>query len=143
MSMTIPVWVLLGFAGWTLVSLIASVGIHRWSRILTRRVEISAFRAPDAYQGTALYQRAMRAHANCVENLPVYGAIVLGIVATGIGSPVLDRLALLLLGARVFHTLVHILFEQTSLVVSIRFTFFLTQVVCMFWMGAYVAAAAL
>src|SRR5689334_5113133 len=31
-TMTIPVWVLLGFAGWTLLILLLSVGIYRWSR---------------------------------------------------------------------------------------------------------------
>lgn len=33
--MTVPVWVLLGFAGWTLSTLSLSVGVYRWSRILT------------------------------------------------------------------------------------------------------------
>lgn len=142
MMMTVPVWVLLGFAAWTLLSLIFSVGVHRWSRILTRRAAISDFSTPDAYEGTPLYERAMRAHANCIENLPVYGAVVVAIVAAGVQSPTLDVLALVLLGARVLHTLIHIPFEQTSVVVGIRFTFFLTQVVCMFWMGGYVVAEA-
>ena len=33
-SMTIPLWVMLGFAGWTLAVLTASIGVYRWSRIL-------------------------------------------------------------------------------------------------------------
>lgn len=142
MTMTTPVWVLLGFAGWTLLSLISSVGLHRWSRILTRRVEVSDFSTPDVYEGTPLYKRAMRAHANCIENLPLYGAVVVAIVATGIRSPTLDVLAMILLAARILHTLIHILFEQTNVVVSVRFAFFLTQVVCMAWMGGYVAVNA-
>ena len=32
--MPIPVWVLLGFAAWTLLILFATVGVYRWSRIL-------------------------------------------------------------------------------------------------------------
>jgi len=80
--MSIPVWVLLGFAGWTLVTLLGSDGVYRWSQILTKRATMSEWRA-DLPQGSEWYQRAMRAHANCVENLAVYAAIVVAIVATG------------------------------------------------------------
>ena len=66
---------LLGFATWTLLLLMATVGVYRWSRILTGRVEVRNFRA-DQVEGEDWYKRAMRAHANCVENLPVFGAIV-------------------------------------------------------------------
>jgi hypothetical protein len=69
--MTIPVWVLLGFAAWTLLTLFTTVGVYRWARILTGRAAISERRA-DEVQGSEWYRRAMRAHLNCVENLPVY-----------------------------------------------------------------------
>jgi uncharacterized MAPEG superfamily protein len=128
--MTIPVAVLLGFALWTLLSLFGSVGVYRWSRILTRREEIAAFRA-DRVEGADWYRRAMRAHANCVENLPVYGAIVVALVATGVASPWIDVLAMVLLGARVAQTSVHIALPQTNAVVSVRFVFFFTQALCM------------
>ena len=49
--MTIPVWVLLGFAGWTVFTLLAGVGVYRWSRILTGRTEMKDFRA-DGTEGT-------------------------------------------------------------------------------------------
>lgn len=136
--MTIPVWVLLGFAGWTLAVLLGSIGLYRWSRILTGRAEIREFRA-DAVEGEDWYRRAMRAHANCVENLPVYGAIVVAIVASGVRAPILDVLAVALLAARVLQSVVHIGFEQTNAAVSVRFAFFAVQLVCMAWMGAYVA----
>ncbi|HKJ89202.1 MAG TPA: MAPEG family protein, partial [Gammaproteobacteria bacterium] len=83
--MSIPVWVLLAFAGWTLLILLATVGIYRWSRILTGRATVREWRA-DQEQGSDWYRRAMRAHMNCVENLPVYGAIVVAILATGLES---------------------------------------------------------
>jgi hypothetical protein len=41
--MTTPVWVLLGFAGWTVLTLLATVGWYRWSRILTGRAELKEF----------------------------------------------------------------------------------------------------
>ena len=33
--MTVPVWMLLGFAAWTVLLLLTTVGVYRWSRILT------------------------------------------------------------------------------------------------------------
>lgn len=134
--MTIPLWVLLGFAAWTVLSLCASVGIYRWSKILTGRAGIHEFSA-DRPEGTDVYRRSMRAHANCVENLPLYTALVVVITVTGTESIILDRLALILLFARIIQTSVHILFEQTSNVVWVRFSMFATQVVCMIWMGIY------
>ncbi len=76
--MTVPVWVLLGFAAWTIIHLLTTVGIYRWSRILTGRTEMKEFRA-DKIEGEDWYRRAMRAHANCIENLPVYGGVVVAI----------------------------------------------------------------
>ena len=49
--MNLPVLVLLGFAGWTLLILAASIGVYRWSRILTGRASIAGFPA-DAAQGS-------------------------------------------------------------------------------------------
>jgi uncharacterized MAPEG superfamily protein len=137
--MNIPVWVLLGFAVWTLLVLMLTVGVYRWARILTGRVPIRGWQA-DGQQGSEWYRRAMRAHANCVENLPVYGAIVVVIVAAGLRDPWLDRLAITLLAARVAHTVVHVAFEQTNVVAGTRFAFFFTQVLCMLGMAAVILA---
>jgi uncharacterized MAPEG superfamily protein len=139
--MTIPVWVLLLFAGWTLATLLATVGVYRWSRILTGRAALSEFRA-DEQQGSEWYRRAMRAHANCVENLPVYAAIVVAIVASGVRSPTLDTLAVVLLVARALQTVTHVAVEQTDAVVGVRFAFFFIQIVCMAGMGIVVALRA-
>lgn len=136
--MTVPVWVLLLFAGWTLLSLLATVGAYRWSRIFTGRASVSEWRA-DLPQGSEWYRRAMRAHANCVENLVVYGAIVVAIVASGVDAAILDTLAVVLITARVCQTLVHVGVQQTEPVATARFAFFFVQLVCMAWMGVYVA----
>lgn len=139
--MTTPVWVLLGFAGWTLFTLSLGVGVYRWSNILTGKKSIAAFRA-DGGGGSAFYERATRAHANCVENLPVFGAIVLAARAAGLDDFTLDALACTLMGARVVQTLVHLSLVQTDKVVSVRFSFFSIQLVCMVWMGIHVAISA-
>lgn len=136
--MTIPVWVLLIFAGWTLVTLFGSVGVYRWSRILTGRREISSF-TPESPRGADWYQRAVRAHANCVENLSVYGAVVVAIVATGVRGTELNVLAIIFMVARVFHTVIHIGFPNSNPVAAVRFSFYLTQMICVFAMGIDVA----
>lgn len=131
--MTVPLLSLLGFATWTLLLLAATVGVHRWRLILTRRASIDSFpaHAPD---GPGWYQRATRAHLNCVENLPVYGAIVLISTLLGRHGWLLDALSISVLSARVCQTLVHVSFVQTARAVSYRFSLFTVQLVAMLWM---------
>jgi uncharacterized MAPEG superfamily protein len=136
--MPIPVWVLLGFAAWTLFILFTTVGVYRWSRILTGRTAISAWRA-DEQQGGEWYRRAIRAHLNCVENLPIYTAIVVALLAAHVTSPILDWLAITLLVARICQSSVHLLVEQTNTVAGIRFAFFFVQAICMIAMGVLIA----
>jgi len=119
---------LLGFAAWTVILLTATVGVYRWSRILTGRGQIRDFRA-DQVEGEDWYRRAMRAHANCVENLPVFGAIVLALYAGNVTGIFVNALAVTVLIARIVQSLVHVCFVQTNTVVSIRFGFFSVQVV--------------
>jgi uncharacterized MAPEG superfamily protein len=137
----IPVWVLLGFAGWTLLILFATVGVYRWSRILTGRTAISAWRA-DEQQGSEWYRRAIRAHMNCVENLPIYTAIVVALLATRVTSPILDGLAIAILVARICQSAIHLLLEQTNMIAGIRFALFFVQAISMIAMGILVAISA-
>jgi uncharacterized MAPEG superfamily protein len=136
-----PMWVLLAFAGWTLATLFASVGVYRWSRILTGRASVAEWRA-DLPQGSEFYQRAMRAHMNCVENLPVYGAIAVAGMAAGASGRLVDALALVFLAARISQTLVHLALRQTNAVAALRFAFFFVQFLCLAAMGIAAAARA-
>src|SRR3954453_1703245 len=119
-GMNDPVMVLLGFAAWTLLTLFGSIGVYRWSRILTGRASIAEWRA-DIPQGSGWYQRAMRAHMNCVQNLPVYAALLLVLLATGLHSSTIDRLAVAMLAARIGQTLAHIILPATNAAASLRF----------------------
>jgi uncharacterized MAPEG superfamily protein len=138
---TVPQWVLLAFAAWTLVTLIATVGVSRWSQIFTGRARLTDFPA-DTPHGSPAYRRMMRAHANCVENLPIYTAIVVVATAVGVDTPRLDVLAEVLIGARVLQTLTHVGFIETNATVALRFIFFFAQIICVVWMGAIVATYA-
>jgi uncharacterized MAPEG superfamily protein len=126
--MNIPVLSLLGFTLWTIVLLLATVGVYRWRRILARRVAISSFIAGDDH-GDEWYGRAMRAHANCLENLPIFAVLVFAAAALGVEGRWLDGLAILVLGARIVHSLIHLCFVQTDRVVLVRFLFFVMQLI--------------
>lgn len=140
--MTVPQWVLLGFAVWTLLVLFGTIGVYRWSRILTGRVPISEWRA-DVAQGGEWYRRAMRAHLNCIENLPVLAAIVFCVTVAGAHGALLNMLALAVLVGRVCQTTVHLAFVQSNFVASVRFAFFLLQAICMLGMATITVIAAL
>ena len=90
--MTIPQWTLLGFATWTLLLLVATVGVYRWGMILLRGRAVGSFRS-DQLEGADWYQRGTRAHANCVENLPVLTGptVSLTVVATLAAGAASDR----------------------------------------------------
>jgi uncharacterized MAPEG superfamily protein len=138
--MTLPLWMLLGFATWTVLLLLVTVGIYRWSRILTGRVPISEFRA-DQVEGKDWYKRSMRAHANCIENLPVFGAIVFALYAGDVASATVNVLAIAILAARIVQSLVHACLVQTNTMVSIRFGFFLVQIVSFLWLIVLIVAS--
>ena len=127
--MNIPLLMLLGFAAWTLLLLTMTVGVYRWGLIFCGRAGIGDFPA-DRIEGEAWYQRSMRAHANCIENLPVFGAIVLALLATHVGGVVVDYLSIAVLAARVVQSSVHVAHVQTNGFVTVRFTFYSVQLAC-------------
>jgi uncharacterized MAPEG superfamily protein len=107
-----------------------TIGIHRWNLILRGERSIHQFKA-DASDGPDWYRRATRAHANCIENLPVFGTIVVIASLTRMGSPVFDALACIVLVTRVAQTTTHVSFRESAHTVSFRFTFFSVQLVAM------------
>jgi len=138
--MTIPLAVLLAFAGWTLLVLTLGVGVHRWTLILTRHAAIADFPA-DAPVGPDLYRRATRAHLNCIENLPIYAAIAIVAHLVGVHGAAMDGLAITMLVARIVQTSVHVVFPISNRTVSVRFAFYAVQIACMITMGAMTAIA--
>lgn len=135
----LPELMLLGFAGWTLLLLLTTVGAYRLSRVFLGRAGMSEFPA-DHVEGQDWYRRAMRAHANCLENLPVFAVVVYALRAFGISGLEVDLLCVLILGARIPQSLVHVCFVQTDRVVSVRFSLFLVQFLGFFGLIALIAA---
>jgi uncharacterized MAPEG superfamily protein len=141
--MKTPLLTLLGFASWTLVLLMFTVGVYRWKLILSGGAAIHSFVA-DAPTGADWYRRATRAHVNCIENLPVYASIVILLSLVGVQGRLVDVLCWIVLSARLCQTMVHVGFVQTARAVSLRFSFFALQLVSMLWLifliGARLAA---
>lgn len=125
--MNIPLLSLLGFTLWTIFLLLGTVGVYRWRRILTGKVAISKFVSGDSL-GDAWYGRAMRAHANCIENLPIFAVLVLAAGLQGMESRLFSGMALAVVAARIVHSLIHVCLAQTDRVVSFRFLFYLVQI---------------
>jgi uncharacterized MAPEG superfamily protein len=131
---------LLAFAVWTLLVLMLGVGVYRWSHILTGRAELKHFPADEAH-GPPFYRRAVRAHANCVENLPVFAAIVLAGEAAGVHSPTLDALAIVVVVARVLQTGIHLV-SGANPAIAVRFALFAAQFAAFLGMAALIALGA-
>lgn len=84
--------------------------------------------------------RAGHAHANCVENLPLFAAVVLAAAATG-QAAVVDGCAAWVLYARIAQSVVHLIGTSTPLVLA-RATFFLVQVILVVYMAYGVISGA-
>jgi uncharacterized membrane protein YecN with MAPEG domain len=132
---------LLAFAAWTLAVLLVGVGVRRWTLIFAGQANLTSFPADTPHGGVA-YRRAIRAHANCVENLPVFGALVLAAAAARLNPWGYDTLSVAVMSARVLQTLTHTLFFETNRTVAVRFGFFFVQVIAMVWMAGSLALAA-
>ena len=138
--MTVPAWMLLGFAAWTALLLLFTVGIYRWSRIFSGRVAIRNFPA-DAAGGEEWYRRATRAHANCIENLPVFGAVVFGLQVGNVTGTLVDALSVAVVATRIVQSSVHVFFVHTDTIASVRFGFYFVQFICFVWLTGMIIAA--
>jgi uncharacterized MAPEG superfamily protein len=138
--MSVSLWMLLGFAGWTVLVLVAGIGTRRLGLVFTGKAGMASFPA-DVAAGSPGYRRAMRAHANCVENLPIFGAVVLTANAIGLRSAEIDVLAVVVLSARIVQSLIHMCFTERDATVTVRFTFFMVQLAAMLGIGALIVAA--
>jgi len=97
---------LLGFASWTLL-LIIVVFLYRGVRFLGGTPINSWPRAEKNEQDSPLIRRVADAHANCLENLPVFAVIVL-VAAQMSRLDSINALAPWVLYARVAQSLAHL-----------------------------------
>jgi len=130
---------LIGYVGWTLLLVITIITIRTWMSLVGKR-ESYCFK-PDGSDVSKASERMCRAHANCVENLPIFGAIILVAIATG-NSGITDSLALWVLAARVAQSVTHLI-SISNLAITVRVTLFSVQLAIEVWWVAQLARIAL
>ena len=122
---------LLSFVAWTLL-LVISLGILRSSIVMATGRAANSFSASgEDLEGIG--QRLTRVHANCYENLPVAGAVLLYAIASS-QTGVTDGLAYIFLGARIAQSITHIISTSKPFVL-IRFALYIVQTgILIFWL---------
>ena len=128
--MSHTLYALLGFICWTLFLLVL-MEVIRSRLVITGAVPANGF-TPDNSNLSAFMQRLARAHANCLEGLPLFGGLMLVAVVAG-RSGLTDPLAYVLLGARIVQSVIHLVSTSRSAVTA-RFSAFAVQiVVAVYW----------
>ena len=121
---------LLGFLCWTLLLLVIMETV-RSKLVLTREVPANGFN-PENSNLSPFMQRLARAHANCLEGLPLFGGFMILAVVAGKAN-ITDPLAYVLLGARIVQSTIHLV-STSSLAVTARFTAFAVQIgIAVYW----------
>jgi uncharacterized MAPEG superfamily protein len=120
---------------WTL-ALVLMVAADRLLLVLRGEARANSF-ASGVPHGSDSYWRINRAHLNAVENLPIFGAIVLSGWVVGMETLTFNRLAVVVVVSRILQSAVHIASGSVPAVV-LRFSAFAAQIVCEVWMAALV-----
>lgn len=121
---------LTGFITWALLLLVLMEGI-RSQLVLLGKVRANGF-TPDNAGLSPFMQRLARAHANCIESLPIFGGLLLLAIATD-RTGITDPLAYPFLASRVVQSVTHLVSLSPS-AVTIRFTAFAVQMgVGLYW----------
>ncbi len=133
-----PLVCLVGFALWA-VLLVMGVGFSRVAQVLAGKKRANEFPSGTQHGGDR-YWRLNRAHLNTVENLPIFAALVIAGVLLHVSSAAFATLPVVIVGARIVQSVVHVS-SGSVVAVNVRFTAFLTQVVCFAWMGIEILRA--
>lgn len=121
---------LTGFVAWSLFLLVVMEAI-RSKMVLMKEIAANGFQ-PDNANLSPFMQRLARAHANCLEGLPIFGGLMLVAVLAG-KSGVTDPLAFWLLAARIVQSSIH-LASLSATAVTLRFSAFAVQLgIAVFW----------
>ena len=123
---------LTGFASWALCLLVL-MEVIRAKLVVTKAVLADKF-TPDNSTLSPFMQRLARAHANCVEGLPIFGSLMVIAVIAG-KTAITDPLAYWFLAARILQSLIH-LSSVSARAVTLRFAAFAVQM----GIGVYWAA---
>lgn len=127
--MTPSLTALCAFALWTLLLVFSLANVRVLVSQRTGKA-VNSF-APDGSDLEGFGGRLTRAHLNCVEFLPVLGAVILAAAVAG-RSSVTDGLAMWVFYARIGQSIVHM--ASTSVpAVLLRATLFVVQLAIVAW----------
>lgn len=126
---------LIAYALWA-IALVICLAIVRTSMVISGRARANSFTSGAPHGGDA-YWRLNRAHLNTLENLPIFAAIVLSGWVVGMESATFNRLAVVVISARIVQSLIHLTSGSVA-AVSFRFAAFAVQLVCEIWMAVLV-----
>lgn len=131
-ALSTPLTALVIYALWALA---LALGVVAWRGLMVFKEGKDPATFPSGQKhGPDTYWRLNRAHMNTLENLPIFGAIVLAGAVTGHSTGAFATLAMVVLSARIVQSLLHISSNHT-MVVNARFGAFLIQVGCLIYMG--------
>lgn len=118
------------FIAWTLLLLVWMETI-RARLVLTKTIPANGFQ-PDNANLSPFMQRLARAHANCIEGLPLFGGLLLVAEVAG-KTGITDPLAMVFLGVRIAQSLIHLV-SLSANAVTLRFTAFAIQMgIAVYW----------
>lgn len=122
---------------WALLLLVV-MEVVRSYLVLTGRSRSNEFQ-PDNANLSPFMQRLARAHANCIEGLPIFGGLIVVAIATG-RPEITNPLAPWLLGARIVQSSIHVA-SLSVMAVNARFTAFAVQMaIGVYWAWALLNA---
>ncbi|MBD3644116.1 MAPEG family protein [Alcanivorax sp.] len=123
---------LLIYIVWTLI-LALSYATYRLPLVLTGKKAANHWERGNAVDDPAILVRAKAAHLNCLENLPLFAALVLVAAATG-QSETVNAVAGFIVAARIGQSMVHLIGTSFPLV-FVRASLFLAQVALMLYLA--------
>ena len=123
-------YALAGFAGWTLVVMLIMTTNRVLNSVGGPKIPMNKFSATGE-DLPGFGHRVTRAHLNCLENLPVFAALV---AAAGFSQQlgIMESTAMCVLYARIAQSVVHMISANLPMVL-VRGGLFFVQVVLMGW----------
>ena len=126
---------LIFYALWAM-ALVLMVAADRILLLVRGDARANSF-TPGTPHGSESYWRINRAHLNTVENLPVFATIVLSGWVVGMETVTFNRLAVIVVVARIVQSAIHIASGSVP-AVALRFMVYAVQIACEIWMAALV-----
>src|ERR1700720_546583 len=126
------------YALWA-IALVLMVAADRVLMVIRGEAKANSF-TPSVPHGSDSYWRINRAHLNTLENLPIFAAIVLCGWVVGMETATFNRLAMVVVVARIVQSAIHIASGSVA-AITFRFTALAVQLICEIWMAILLLSA--